>query len=744
MEKDGTVPSTFYYTNVSNKAGSELSDLEVQKNSADYDKAISILKKYYTHLTGLPINQEQINDPYNATVRAKLDNDNRTLEDLAAQYGFEPGAVESKVPLKQVLETIMNSEQATEQEKLLAAELLKTADDLEYVTFSNTMNTPGEYTESGQTKIDPRYSATNFKKNNIMSEGRDLPIEVQILRYEIQRKVTQSLNNNGEFKSNIETLKNEAMKRFSEMANNGDKDVFRFLDFLSSNEKFIQGAMTDMAFQKFLAEIPSSLKTNNKNGWKTFVDSVLDALQVVFGKRPNGTVLNAAMDIITAEVGGEQASVKETKTDTAGEAETKETVDEEGPININKSPRSLYKDHEEFMTSMAEAYKEQSDARVENNEDPLGRFEDKNGNPYTTKQILNSKGFKTWWEQPFNVKKNNAISDYNIKSNSPSGFTNTASSDFTNAEVEEIRKTGKVSKARLVAIADKIARLEQLTPNERAVLNVEAVAIQFKALADARLKTNERNSRDNSGIITIPMKNQLRELGWNDVQIDKMSVAEANMRIADGVSLSELQAQAEKQKVDQNNELAQARQKVRQDIINNFSKATNMQELIAEYDRVVAEIQMNLDNYANTLDPKTFDVEALYEKNIERLAAELNFDDLYVGNALLTQAGGIAIIDQITEDGTVIAVYENSERAITFTKDNMSTLVKARYSPAWAAKKGGEVKGNEITEEEVEISNQSININDNDQDFESSIDKEVSPEDAKNSFLDSVNKRCKK
>ena len=124
---------------------------------------------------------------------------------------------------------VIESDYATPQEKALANELLKTADDLEYVTFSNTMNVPGEYTTSGQTKIDARYSSSNYKKFN--AEGRDLPIEVQILRYEIQRKVNDALSNVSEFTSNIDTLKNEVLERITAMVDNKEELDLRFIYF---------------------------------------------------------------------------------------------------------------------------------------------------------------------------------------------------------------------------------------------------------------------------------------------------------------------------------------------------------------------------------------------------------------------------------------------------------------------------------------------------------------------------------
>ena len=68
----------------------------------------------------------------------------------------------------------------------------------------------------------------------------------------------------------------------------------------------------------------------------------------------------------------------------------------------------------------------------------------------------------------------------------------------------------------------------------------------------------------------------------------------------------------------------------------------------------------------------------------------------------------------------------------------------ARYSPEYSIskKEGGEV-GKEITAEEADISNESKKL-ESETEFEDSIDKGVSPEDAQKNFEDSLNKRCKK
>ena len=232
LDKENKAPSTFFYV-APQGGGAQMSDLQVQQNSEDYQKAMALVKQYYEALTGMPIPQEQIGDVYNAAVRSKKEGDNRTYKDIAEQYGFDPNAIETKVPLKQVLGAILESEHATDKEKMLAAQLLEIAAEGETVTFTTTMSTPGEYTESGQTKIDPRFASADYDKKPILvtgsgggiqaQGGRDLPIEFIILREEINRRTLNALEENGEFNTQITELRKKALEEFDKRAKGNEE-----------------------------------------------------------------------------------------------------------------------------------------------------------------------------------------------------------------------------------------------------------------------------------------------------------------------------------------------------------------------------------------------------------------------------------------------------------------------------------------------------------------------------------------
>lgn len=697
--KDGVLtlesfPKTFYYTNVDTKQDEELSNFQVQRNTEDYQKAIALVKKYFPHITGIPIEQETIVDPYSATVRSKLPGDERTLEDLAKQFGFEN---KEKVPLKDVLQAIIDSEHATAQEKLLASQLIDLASDSETITFVTNMAMPGEYSESLQTRIDPRYSATNYAKSRkilqtkefgrLPYQGEDVPIEVTILRYELERRVFESLNTNNNFSGNINNLMKLADARFTEMANKDRNSVnFEFLSFLNDPVSFIQGVMTNRAFQKFLAQIPYNSKIEQKNSWQKFVDFVLDSLKQVLGGKPNGSALNEALSLITSEIGIVEEEVAPL---TEEEVEAEETVPE-GPISITNEPITMWSEHKEFMTEMIGLYRQQTAERVAKGEDAFGPLEDKNGKPFSDNQIIRSKGFKKWWSIQFNSAKEKAINDYN-----------TALRDTV--ELEELRKKQQQSSTK-----------KPITPTNK------------------------------GDIITSDMEAKLLDLGFTRPQIKAMSVVEAKQFIADNIPRSEIIKKKKEEAKLKELELAEKKKEANQKIINQLEATEDVFELDEVIDQIEIAIENNTNGIADLLGD-SINLEQLREDNLVRLAEKLEFDQLYPGNALLLQNGTKAYIDKVTEDGTGYQIiYEDESGGEIITRDNLKDRVKARYSEEYQIVNGKiEAK---LTDEEVEILEESKQTFDNSPEgVKEAMDsaKKLGKEQARKNFLDAINNRCK-
>jgi len=247
--------------------------------------------------------------------RAKNKNDKRTYEDLAKQFGFDPKKPSTRVPLRQVLESIADPENkyTTEAEKELAKELLKDATDQEFVTFSNRETVPGAFTDMAQTVIDARYSSENYKYGK---EGH--PLEHIILKEEVGRRIQDKIEKDKEFADQLDLLRNEALEAYQKLSQE-DKDKFfvgplAYQFNLIDAKEFAKAAMTNERFQTFLGRVTSKMET--KTVWERFVDAVLKGLEKGFGVRVSGTVLNAAMDLITSKISSTPMSPSVTPTST--------------------------------------------------------------------------------------------------------------------------------------------------------------------------------------------------------------------------------------------------------------------------------------------------------------------------------------------------------------------------------------------------------------------------------------------
>jgi hypothetical protein len=279
---EGSLPSTFFYIE---------SKEEVLQTSEDYQTALDIIRKFVENVMDIPIPEAQP-QPYNGKARNKINGDKRTYKDLAKQFGFDPETASSKVPLPQVLQSVIDSPFATYREKDLAARLLSIASPEETVTFVNNNTAPGHYSTVEQTVIDARYSSHDYR-------GGRMPIEHTILHEEIHRRTVEELQNDSEFTADIDALLVKA-RAYAESETGKENWKGLPLYGLKNKEEFVAEAMSNDTFQMFLAEIPYD--NVDKSGWTDFVDSVLKFLKKVFGRKITNTALNAAVDIITAKI----------------------------------------------------------------------------------------------------------------------------------------------------------------------------------------------------------------------------------------------------------------------------------------------------------------------------------------------------------------------------------------------------------------------------------------------------------
>jgi len=382
LTTNGIFPKTIYHVP---KTDTE-DILPVLQTSPEFEKASAIIRDFVPNIMDIPIVGSE-STPYDVRPRAKFDNDKRTYADLAIQYGFDAKAASSKVPLPRILEAIIDSEYATDDEKALAEELLTKAKADEFVTFVNDSASPGAYSYKRQSVVDARYSSANYR-------GGTLPIEHVILHEEIHRRTMDALDNDVEFKEQIDKMLELTQAHFDKYKDNKALPPYG----LSDAHEFVAEAMSNSRFQELLAEIPYENTTGTV--WTKFVDSVLAALKKVFGKDVSNTVLNEVLNVVSAKI--DLNFTQQNSTESIPQASIEPTAD-----NVKLTKKVDLANHPELASKLVQAYKEFNVARIADGNDATDpSFAEK-----SDEQILKSIQFKTFFKT--STKAQEILDQYN-------------------------------------------------------------------------------------------------------------------------------------------------------------------------------------------------------------------------------------------------------------------------------------------------------------------------------------------
>jgi len=390
LVKEGILPSVLYYAN----DDPNMKLVPVDKSSNDWDQAMNIIKEYVPKIMGIPINeisalraQRELN--FNTETRAKSVEDVRTFDDLAKQFGFNKDLTkETVVPLKQVLNAIINSEEATVQEVELASQLLKQATDSETVTFAKA-GIGAQYGTTRQTVVDPRFGSSNFEQGG-------QPLEYLILHAEIQRRVQGALVEDEEFKTKLQNIQFAVRKYFEEHSAAGEVPPAG----LGSTEDFISEAMTNSKFQDLMSKV--SYDVAGSTTWKGFVQSLMALFKKAFGK--NGTALNAAFNIITTKIdstiptGKPGKTIKETTKKAAATTENTVVTKRTPMADIENLPTVQDKDGNDYnlATKLLDYYKSYNKNMVDKGE---GAF-DENYDTRSDAEMIDSEAFDSFISSP--------------------------------------------------------------------------------------------------------------------------------------------------------------------------------------------------------------------------------------------------------------------------------------------------------------------------------------------------------
>lgn len=283
LNKEGKMPKRLY--SVTGKD-------QIRTTSTQYNEAVDIISQYSQNVNNIPLQYDASTDQYDTDIRSKLPGDNRTYADIAEEYGFDPKARKTTLPLRDVLQKIIDSDFATDQEQALARRLLLMAKADETVTFSKELAGPGVYTEAEQTVIDARFSSEEYAEN-----AQSYPIETSILREEVNRRIYGLLDSDATFKQSIQDLFDSSYEYFLQERQKGIYDK-PFLG-LRAIDDFIKEALTNESFRDFLHEV--DFADSGNTAWTDFVDSIVDTLSTTVGEFSD-TALNAVINVVTTKI----------------------------------------------------------------------------------------------------------------------------------------------------------------------------------------------------------------------------------------------------------------------------------------------------------------------------------------------------------------------------------------------------------------------------------------------------------
>jgi hypothetical protein len=294
------VPETFYDADTLE---------EIQPGSDKYKGIMALIDQYdeiYFEETGerlirteLPENMERMSgyDVASGTAiyqefRPRDPKDKRSIAALAKEFGFNNIDTESPVEALEVLKAIARSKHGyvPRAQKKLAQALLGFIKPGTLIRFKNGHRTNSTFDPTNGIIVDANFSAEGFENANI-------PIEFSILNAVMQQVASESLADT-EFNDRITALR----EQFSETLTENDRRYFAYA--LKNNQQFVAEAMTNADLQAEMGKKPfegemTEQTAEAKTMWESFMDSIYEALEKIFGVTRGKSLYQEAMNVIT-------------------------------------------------------------------------------------------------------------------------------------------------------------------------------------------------------------------------------------------------------------------------------------------------------------------------------------------------------------------------------------------------------------------------------------------------------------
>jgi hypothetical protein len=278
-------------------------ELDPRRDKETYDKILDLIDKYdevffeesgqrlfkpATFDAGVRIAGTSGNKEIAEFVPEFAENDKRTFSDLAQEFGFSKGRAESQVKLDTVLNAIINSKYASQEQKELARKLIALTDKTDLITFKQNHYINSTYDSTNGIIVDARYSSKDYDAKV------SVPIEYSILNGVMQKVITDALADPA-YASQISELRKLAIAATS---NDTEKALFKY--GLANDKQFVSELLTNGDFQAFLQNIEyqgdsTEISNEAKSMWGKFLDILNDIFKDVL--KLSKTVYAEAMTV---------------------------------------------------------------------------------------------------------------------------------------------------------------------------------------------------------------------------------------------------------------------------------------------------------------------------------------------------------------------------------------------------------------------------------------------------------------
>lgn len=734
LRDKGVYPEHFYFSS------SKEDNIELAHNTPEYREIVEIMREYFDIKEGIDAATfEEQYSIYNLKSRNKKKDDQRTYDDLAEQFGFKEG---EEVPVKQVLEAVINSKYTDAREKALAELLYDQVDENEMMVFSKEASLPAEY-NVGEDKvvINATFSANEYKQGRINS-----PLEYFILHGMIQKRLDTALDQDANFKSDMEQLLKESQEAWKALTPEEKKKYAAEGNVpmgLTNINDFAFAAMTNQRMQRFLGTVKTSTQQDSSSLWKKFVDTVLNRISSILKtKNVEGTVLNAALGIITTKI--DPAGVKPA-TSAPKSTGTGAGVSRSMPVSEIKA------NHPELYNSLLDAFIAYNEGRVEQGNEsviPENASRDQIGKlPFFTR-FVNDRAFTS----PDKIFK-----EYNAKIGAKAGAGTTTTTGSVPITIT------KAVRQQLLDLGYSRADINKMKPEEaqEIIKNQTTKPKEPTSKDDSGKRTMPKAPAEEivyiapkSGIATREVTSKLRELGFTAADISAMSDAQKYQYANDNLTKQESKEWYDFIKEQDEDFTAQrdVAETARQEINAVIESATTYEEWLDLPNKIYGQDMQNTFIQSNYT---VANIKSLLDEKLKRLAFISNFKDVKVGEFIgierVNKKGQkyVAIVTVSAKDKDSITLQylaPNAKGEYTTFKINKKDLKDTKMYKSSEALDNVDIdEGPVIDPQGNDAAKQSVtNLNDinfDNAEIESTADSKTS-EEVDNDFLNDIKNNC--